>query len=227
MTGCLTLLGPSGSCAGAPPFDAAQVVAEWAAYMDRDYLLRPGDRLSITVYAAPELTQEVRVQPNGQVNLLRTDTAIHAAGRSVEAFRREVQKHYLEHLRQAEVSVLVIEPAVSSVYVAGEVRLPGTIPYDQNLTLLKAVSAAGGTQITAKESDVIVARKDGREKNRTFRVNMSEIVFGKSPDFPLLPGDVVWVQTSAIADVGIWVELYIRRLIPIPIGFAWPVGGGN
>jgi protein involved in polysaccharide export with SLBB domain len=197
--------------------------------MDGDYVVRAGDRLSLTVYGVPELNQDIRVPPNGQVTLLRLEAPIQASGRSVRAFRRAIQDAYLEKFRLAEVSLLLLEAAISSVYVAGEVRSPGAIPYDPNLTLLKAVSAAGGTLITAKPSEVIITRKDGRAKNRSFRVNLDEILYGPSPDFPLLPGDVVWAQTSGIADAGNWVELWIRRLLPIsfsPVGVA-PASSGQ
>ena len=44
----LSLL-PFAACASAPPFDARAVAMEWATYMQRDYSLRPGDKLSIQV----------------------------------------------------------------------------------------------------------------------------------------------------------------------------------
>jgi polysaccharide export outer membrane protein len=215
-------------CAGAPPFDAQAVVAEWAGYMDRDYVLRTADRIGITVYEVPELSQEITIAPNGQVSLVRIDRPIRAAGRSIASFRKDVQDAYLEKFQRAEVSVTLMEAAASTVYVAGEVPRAGPILYDAQLTLLKAVSAAGGYAITAKPSEVIIARKDGREKNRSFRVNLDEIIFGASPDFLLLPGDVVWVQTSGVADAGNWVELYIRRMLPFSLGaVSVPTGTGN
>ena len=70
--------------------------------------------------------------------------------------------------------------------------------------------------LTAKGSDVRILR-NANPKPRTFRVNYDEILFSASPDFILLPGDVVFCQTSGIADAGNWVELYIRRMLPIPI----------
>jgi protein involved in polysaccharide export with SLBB domain len=204
-------------------------VAEWAGYLDRDYVLKPGDRLTISVFEVAELTQDVIVATNGQVNLIRIEQPLRAAGRSIAGFRKEVEEAYLlKGFRSAEVSVTLKEVGASSIYVAGEVRDPGAIAYDANLTLLKAVSAVGGFSITAKTSEVIIARKDGRERNRSYRVNLNEIIWGKSPDFPLLPGDVVWVQTSGVADVGNFVELYIRRMLPFNFGtVAIPIGGNN
>src|SRR5688500_4140155 len=146
----------SGACAGAPPFDAQAVVAEWAGFMDRDYILRTADRLGIAVYENPELTQEIVIAPNGQVSLVRIERPIRAAGRSIASFRKDVQDAYLEKFQRAEVLVTLMEAAASTVYVAGEVPRPGPMLYDAQLTLLKAVSAAGGYGITAKPSEVVI-----------------------------------------------------------------------
>lgn len=222
----LLLLGSSllGACSGAPPFDAKAVVQEWAAFMDRDYVLRPGDRIAISVYEFEPLDQELTVSPTGDVSLRRVPEPLKAAGRSIAAFRRDVQATYAKIVQQAEVSVTLIEVAVQTVYVAGEVRDPGAIPYVTGMTLTQAIAAAGGFDITVKWSDIRVLRNRGRESDKTYRVNTDAILFDGSPDFLLLPGDVVWAQTSAVADAGNWVDLYIRRLLPFPIaGVAIPL----
>ena len=50
------------------------------------------------------------------------------------------------------------------------------------------------------------------------RVNLESVLEDEWPDFLLLPGDVVYAQASAIANVGYGVDLYIRRLLPFTIG---------
>ena len=37
------------ACSSAPQFDAKAIALEWAAYMQRDYVIRPGDSLSVNV----------------------------------------------------------------------------------------------------------------------------------------------------------------------------------
>jgi hypothetical protein len=53
------------------------------------------------------------------------------------------------------------------------------------------------------------------------------VLYAESPDFLLLPGDVVYAQTSTIADMGNWVELYIRRLLPFAITGVSVGGNGH
>lgn len=210
-----------GACA-APAFDAAAVVKEWVAYMNRDYVLRPGDRVAVTLYGVDEtiqreLTQEIVISPTGSVHLRRIPKELNTRGLSIGAFRRKVQAAYAEILVNAEVSVQLVEATVPTVYVAGQVRHAGAIAYVPGMSLAQAVSSAGGFDIRAKSSDVRVLRYHGRESVQTYRVNMNTVLFGEGPDFLLLPGDVVWCQTSAIADLNDLVTLYIHRLLPIPV----------
>jgi protein involved in polysaccharide export with SLBB domain len=141
-----------------------------------------------------------------------------AAGLPIAGFRARVQEAYKLKLKDAEVSVLLLEAAAKSVYVAGEVKTAGAIAYTPGLTLLQALATAGGMELTAQPEAVIVSRKDGKGRIGAYRIDVEAIIYQpQAPDFLLLPGDVVFVSTSGIADVGNWVELYIRRLIPLPL----------
>ncbi|MEM7204683.1 MAG: polysaccharide biosynthesis/export family protein [Planctomycetota bacterium] len=212
-------------CAGAPPVPVEQMVQEWAAFMNRDHLLVPGDVLTISAFQQPELTQEVTVSAEGSVSLTRLANPVRAAGRPVAEFRAAVESSYAELLPSVEVSVNLKKPNVKSVFVAGEVNRPGAVPWSSQLTITMAVAAAGGFQITAKDSDVLLVRPVADGSPRTVRVNVWGVLKSREPDVPLLPGDVVWAQTSGIADVGNWVELWIRRLLPFQVaGPAIPIG---
>ncbi len=221
---CL-LMSLLGSCAGAPPFDARAVLREWVAFMERDYVLRPGDKIAVSVYKDEELSLETVVSPTGTVSLKRLDREFRAAGKSIGALRREIQAAYAKIFRKPEVNVSLVEPTARSIYVAGEVRTPGAVPYVPGMTLSQALASAGGLGLTAKWSDVRILRNDGRGRDHTYRVNVDSVLHEGTPDFLLLPGDVVYAQTSGIADVGDFIELYIRRILPIPItGFAVGMG---
>ncbi len=223
LLGALVLL--AAGCAGAPPFDAKAVLREWTSFMQRDYVLRPGDKIAVTVAGKDDLSLETVVSPSGTVVLKRIDGELRAAGKTIAAFRREVRAAYAKFLLEPDVAVTLVEPSARSVYVAGEVRSPGAVPFVPGMTLTQALASAGGLDITAKWSDVRVLRNDGRGGDHTFRVNVDRVLHDGAPDFLLLPGDVVYAQTSGVADVGNFVELYIRRILPVPItGLAVPAG---
>jgi polysaccharide export outer membrane protein len=202
---------------GAPQYPLRAIVQEWADYLQQDHALVPGDVLTISVWEFPDLTQEVTVTPTGTVNLKRIAEPVRAVGLTMARFRKSVEDLYKPLVANAEVSVTLKTPSVQTVFVMGEVTRPGVIPWTSNMTLARAVAAAGGFEITAKTSDVLVVRAERNGAPRTIRVNLNDILDGGSVDFLLLPGDVVHAQTSAVADAGNFVELYIRRLLPFSI----------
>ncbi len=203
------------SCS-APQFDAAAMVQEWAAFMQKDYVLRPGDEVTINVYEHEDLTQTQIVTPDGTISLRRIENPLSVGGVSVAMAQKRVQQAYADVVKEPEVSLSLSEVAASSVYVAGEVRRAGPVPYVSGMTLTQAIAEAGGYVITAKSEDVRVLRNVGSEGAKTYRVNVWDTLHDEAPDFLVLPGDVVFCQTSAIADVGNWVTLYIARLLPFP-----------
>ena len=208
------------SCKTAPPLDAAAMVREWAAFMDRDYVLRAGDKLSLSVYGSDELQQEVVVTPNGTVNFLRIEKPLIAKGKSMGSFRREVQAAYAKIVQATEVSLTLVEAVQQVVYVTGEVGRPGAVPYLPGMTLQQVIASAGGYDIRAQWRDVRVLRYRSASANAdvaTFRVNARGVLHDGHPDFLVLPGDVVYAQASTIADLNDIVTLYIRRLLPFAI----------
>jgi len=215
------------ACSAAPPFDAKAVAMEWAAYMQRDYVVRPGDQLSVRVDLVTSSAQEgeqrdniqtVIVSPTGTIDLRRLPGPLQVSGKSVGEVRTLVLEAYKREFTEVRIGVQLTEAAAQSIYVCGEVRNAGAIAYVPGMTMTMAIAQAGSFDITIKHSDVRILRVNPDGTQRTFRVNMEAVLLDEQPDFLLLPGDVVYAQTSTIADIGNWVELYIRRMLPFQIG---------
>ncbi|MEZ6036332.1 MAG: polysaccharide biosynthesis/export family protein [Planctomycetota bacterium] len=214
------------ACSSAPQFDAKAIALEWAAYMQRDYVIRPGDSLSVNVDLGDiekaadraEAARAVRVSPTGTIDLDRLPGPLQVSGKSVSEVRTLVLEAYRREINSVRVQVQLAEASAQSVYVCGEVRAPGGIPYHPGMTMTQAIAQAGSFDITVKHSDIRILRINPDGTQRTFRVNMDRVLLDEWPDFLLLPGDVVYAQTSAIADIGNWIELYIRRMLPFSIG---------
>ena len=213
------------ACA-APPFDARAVATEWVAYMQRDYILRPGDRLAIRVDQlsggvegdARDNVQEVIVSPMGTIDLRLLPSPLHVGGKSMSGGRALIIEAYKHEFTGPRVSVSLTEAAVQSVYVCGEVRAAGAIPFQPGMTMTQAIAAAGSFHYTVNHDNVRILRVNPDGTQRTFAINMAAVFQEEQPDFLLLPGDVIYCQTSGIADVGNWVDLWIRRLLPFQIG---------
>jgi polysaccharide export outer membrane protein len=98
-------------------------------------------------------------------------------------------------LRPKDVVLIPIDQTLN-VFVYGEVRNPGAIPFlrSKRITLLQAIAQAGGTTEWAKESKVVVKRKDkATGKEMKINVNLKKIIEGKVADIVLEEGDVVIV----------------------------------
>jgi len=84
------------------------------------------------------------------------------------------------------------------IYVFGEVRNPGALQVkrSQKITLLKAIAQAGGLAENASKRGVTIKRKDTNGKEINIKVNLNDIIKGKTKDIPLKEGDVVIVKES-------------------------------
>jgi len=79
-------------------------------------------------------------------------------------------------------------------YIRGEVTRPGSYFLENELTLLKAISVAGGLTPFAnrKEVQLIRSASDGVANDKKV-INLKAIEQGKANDIPLLPNDVIIV----------------------------------
>jgi protein involved in polysaccharide export with SLBB domain len=81
--------------------------------------------------------------------------------------------------------------------VLGQVKDPGSYGFKERLTLVQAISLAGGLTAVASRRKVKLIREtaNGRE---TFEIDLRRILDSKQEDLPLEPGDVVFVPESPI-----------------------------
>ncbi len=82
---------------------------------------------------------------------------------------------------------------MKSVYVNGEVKSPGPFPYNKEMTLLRAITSAGGFTQWANKGRVDILREE-KGVNRVIHVDAGDIERGKIPDIPLKPNDQVVVR---------------------------------
>lgn len=84
------------------------------------------------------------------------------------------------------------------IYVFGEVRNPGALQVkrSQKITLLKAIAQAGGLTENASKRGITIKRKDVNGKEVNIKVNLNDIIKGKTKDIPLKEGDVIIVKES-------------------------------
>lgn len=157
----------------------------------------PGDTFEVTVFEEEELSGEFQVQEDGSIDYPLVGR-IKVSGLT----QGEVQHQLEELLRDGylvnpQVRVNVLERQNLEVSVLGEVKKPGSFPYVDKLTLVQAVSNAGGTTEMANPRKVRLTRPSPTG-TKVYEVSLKDITTGKRNDIVLLPGDIVYVPESPI-----------------------------
>jgi protein involved in polysaccharide export with SLBB domain len=83
--------------------------------------------------------------------------------------------------------------ALEEVYVLGEVRGVGPLPYTKNLSVLGAIAGKGGFTDAAFKQKVLVVR-GSLDHPETFVINISDSMRAETKDFVLKPRDIVYVS---------------------------------
>lgn len=194
-----------------------------------DYRISPGDVLDIKFFYNPELNETIMVRPDGRISL-QLANEITAAGLTPEELRTTLMERYRKDINRPEVSVIVRSFNMQRVYVDGEVVRPGMLPLAGPVTIHQAIAAAGGFLPTARRTEVIIIRQAGG-KPVPLQVDMERVIKNEDPaqDVLLAPFDIVYVPRSAVGEVNRFVDLYIRRNIPIGagIGAGWTLNDSS
>lgn len=157
--------------------------------------LAANDLLEVRVYQEADLSGVYRVGPNGSINFpLCGKVAVGGmtASEASDAITACLKKDYL---RRPQVSVMVKEFNSKKVFVFGEVSKPGAYAFEEGMTIIHAVSQAGGFSKMAAKNSVNVTRViDGQEVK--VPVKVEDIVVGREKNFALQPGDIIFVPES-------------------------------
>ena len=157
------------------------------------YVIGAGDVLDIAVWKDEALTRSVTVLPDGTISFpLAGD--MRAAGKTVAGFRADMEQRLSRFVTELVLSVEVKQINSMQIYVIGRVNGPGRQILNGNLTVLQALSSAGGLNPFARKDRITVMRTEGGE-TRSFPVRDSEVIEGENPGQNILlkRGDVVVV----------------------------------
>ncbi len=164
-----------------------------AATTDATYVIGPEDVLSIDVWKEKEISSTVPVRPDGKISLPLVND-VQAAGLTPMQLQNAIRDGLKKFISDPQVTVIVTQINSRKIFVLGEVARPGTFSMLPHMTVLQAISTAGGFSQFAKESGVYVLRtENGRQITLPF--NYKEVVKGKRPDqnIELKPGDTIVV----------------------------------
>lgn len=163
-----------------------------------DYRVGASDVLTIEVRAQGELTKTVVVRPDGKITLVLLDD-VYVQGLNLQEIDDKVTRLYNEYVVNADVTVSMVGFNSQKIYVWGQVFQQGDQPFDGELTLVDAISRAGGNNQRAETKKVLLTRA-----GQVYKLNLYDIVIkGESKDNVYLQdGDIIFIPPTVWARVG-------------------------
>jgi protein involved in polysaccharide export with SLBB domain len=176
-------------CADNPP-----VVYPTVAPFDETKLaLGPGDKLELSIfYGSNESKSTYTLDGSGQMEV-RFIGPVAAGGKTVRDVQEEIRARLADgYLNDPVVSLTVVEINSLKCSVFGQVGKSGTIKFTPGMTIVEAIAQSGGFSPLARKNMVKVTRTVGGGKE-TYKIPVEMIADGKRPNFPMAPGDEVFV----------------------------------
>jgi len=160
--------------------------------------LASGDELDVRVFDEERFDGVYEVQADGTIDfpylggiVVKEKTAAEAA----QLIETRLADGYLHH---PQVTVTIKVRGNREVSVLGQVNDPGSFPFQERLTLVQALSLAGGLNELAAQRRVRITRPTGDGETTTIEVSISAIIDGDADDLSLRPGDIVFVPETRI-----------------------------
>ena len=159
---------------------ATEAAPKKPATDDPNYVIGPQDVLDISVWKEPELTRPVPVRPDGRISMpLLND--VQAAGKTPLQLAADITAGLKKFVTDPQVTVIVTTINSQRVFIIGEVNRPGAYPLLPNMTVLQALSSAGGFTIYANLKKIYLLRvEDGKQIKHPF--NYKDVLAGKAAD---------------------------------------------
>ena len=160
---------------------------------DPDYVIGPEDVLNVNVWKEAEITSSVPVRPDGKISLpLLND--VQAAGLTATQLGEQISAKLKKYIDEPRVTVVVTQVNSRRYFVLGEVGRAGSFSLLPNMTVLQALSSAGGFSQFANQKNIYILRvENGKQSKLPF--NYREVIKGRNTEQNILlkPGDTIVV----------------------------------
>ncbi len=153
-----------------------------------------GDVFHLEIVGEKDLPEEYQVASDGTVDLPYIHR-VKVSGLEPQQIAALVRKKLMQEKILTDPSVVVSVKEYNSkrVTVLGQVQKPGSFPFTSGLTLLQAISQAGGFNSIANKNKVNLTRKMTKG-TKTVSISVDAITEGRSPDILLQAGDQIYVN---------------------------------
>ncbi|MCM2324332.1 MAG: polysaccharide export protein, partial [Oligoflexia bacterium] len=162
------------------------------------YTISNADLINVSVLGETDMDRQVRVSQSGTITYPLIGS-VKVGGLSTSQAETEIATKLNDYLRGAQVTVFIKEYGNKKVFVFGHVNKPGAIeiPTETKLTVLEAISQAGGfTALAAPDRTRVVRMLNGVSQAFTIEVSAITKRGEKDKDIALEPNDIVFIPES-------------------------------
>lgn len=160
---------------------------------EEEYRIGAGDVLQISIWKEPDASvPNIIVRPDGKITLpLLKD--IEVAGLTPREAEKIITRGLSGFITDANVTVIVTGTNSKKVYIIGAVKKEGPLPYTYRMTIMQALTEAGGLTDFAKRKKIYVLRAEGGKETK-ISFDYDAILKGKNMEHVwLLPNDTLVV----------------------------------
>lgn len=185
-----------------------------------EFRLGPADKISIKVWRHDDLNMDVTIAPDGSITYPLVGR-IEVSGMTYPDLVQTLEKAISEYYQNPQVSVNILEIHNQKVLVIGEVATPSVLQLTNSMSILEALTLAGGINPSARTDNVLVVR-GGLDQPKLFTVNVKSIYTQGAADqvVYLEKGDIVVVPTRTITNIGRYFREVQGILAPFVAGSA-------
>lgn len=185
----VVMLGISSACGDNPPV----VYPTVAPLEDTQLTLGPGDKVELVVYSGTRQTKAAyMLDASGEIAVQYVGS-VSAGGKTAKSIQDEIQHKLADgFLIDPIVSLTVLEINSRKLSVLGQVQRSGSIKFTPGMTITEAIAQSGGFSPMARKNMVKVTRQISG-KTEIYKIPVEMIAEGSRPNFPMMPGDQVFV----------------------------------
>jgi polysaccharide export outer membrane protein len=166
---------------------------------DYQYLIGPGDSLSIFVWRNPDISGSFLVRPDGKVTTSLVED-LEVSGKTPTMLAREIEEQLGKYINNPRVTVSVTRfngPFSEQVRVIGEATNPSAINYTEKMTLLDLMISVGGlTEFASGNNAKLVRMISGVQK--TYELRIDDLIKDGAieENIDMLPGDIIIIPEA-------------------------------
>ena len=175
-------------------------------------MILPGDVLTVRFHYNPEMNKTVKVRDDGKISL-DLFQGISVIDLTPEQLQTKLIDLYSREYTKPEITVDLDSRANSSVYVTGEVLLPGAKELRGKLTVGMVLAMGQVNQKTAGTKSVFLTRAAEPGKYLVYKLDAS-VPFGIGGNIEVAPGDILFVPRKGIVKADDFIEQWVRQLLP-------------